>query len=527
MNDIHEFITQLAKKQLKRHKQFLDLQRKFARKSKKPFFKKDELLRVYKLILAQNRIKSNKFLEKILVLKSVRSLSGIVVVSLLTKPYPCPGKCLYCPTDKGAPKSYLTREPAVSRAIMCHYNPYLQVQTRLKALINIGHPIDKINIRIIGGTWSYYPKNYQTWFIKEIYKACNEFDKKNLESRIWNLESLQQTNEKAAHRIVEISVETRPDFINKEEIKRLRNFGITKVELGVQTLDDEILKLNQRGHNRKETIEATRLLKDAGFKVAYQMMANLFGSNLVKDKKIFLELFKNPDFRPDYLKIYPLALVKNSGVYNLYQKKKFKPYSKQKLLNLIKNIKSIVPYYLRIERIIRDIPTTDIIAGGAKVSNLRQMLHFEMKKEGLKCRCIRCREVKDKNYNKFRPFLIIQEYEASEGHEYFLSYETRKRDKLFSMLRLRIPGTTFLLELKNSAIIREVHTYGQQLKIAKKDKIASQHHGLGRKLVEEAERIAKKNGFSKIAIISGIGVRPYFRKLGYRLNGTYMIKKLC
>ncbi|MBU2595297.1 tRNA uridine(34) 5-carboxymethylaminomethyl modification radical SAM/GNAT enzyme Elp3, partial [Patescibacteria group bacterium] len=328
-------------------------------------------------------------------------------------------------------------------------------------------------------------------------------------------------------RIVEISVETRQDYIDVKEIKRLRKFGVTKVEIGAQALDDEILRLNRRGHDVAATIMATRLLKDAGFKVAYQMMANLPGSNLAKDKKMFEELFENPDFRPDYLKIYPLALVKNSGVYSLYQRTKFKPYSKKQLLNLIKYIKSIVPYYLRIERIIRDIPTSNIIEGGAKISNLRQIVQAEMKNEGLKCRCIRCREVRNRDYTKFKPYLFIEEYEASKGKEFFLSFETRKQDKIFSMLRLRFPADTFLPELKKAAIIREVHTYGQQLPISKNDKLASQHQGLGKKLIKEAEKIAKKNRFKKIAVISGVGVRPYFRKLGYKLKVTYMMKNLC
>jgi elongator complex protein 3 len=316
---------------------------------------------------------------------------------------------------------------------------------------------------------------------------------------------------------VEISVETRPDYINGNEIKRLRDFGVTKVELGVQALDDEILKTNRRGHSIAATIRATKLLKDAGFKIAYQMMANLPGSNLAKDKMMFKELFEKADFKPDYLKIYPLALVKNCGVYKLYKKGLFKPYSKKQLLNLIKYIKSIVPHYLRIERIIRDIPTNNIIEGGARVSNLRQVIQNEMKSRRLKCRCIRCREIQNKDYNKSKPVLFIRKYDASGGVEYFLSYETKKHDKIFSLLRLRLART---------AIIREVHTYGQQLVISRKEKFASQHQGLGRKLIKEAEKIAKKNDYASITVISGVGVRPYFRKLGYRLSRTYMVKSI-
>jgi len=529
LSTIEQFITELNRKQSAKRDDIFALQRRFCKKyNRTNFFRKDELMESYRRMLSQGKIKPNKKLEQAFVLKQVRSLSGIVVVSLLTKPFPCPGKCLYCPTEMGAPKSYLKNEPAVARAIMCKYDPYLQVKARLQALKNIGHPIDKINIRIIGGTWSYYPKNYQTWFMKKIYKAVNEFETRirnnELGTRVLN--QLQQANEKAKCRIVEISVETRQDYIDNNEIKRLRNFGVTKVELGVQALDDDVLKINRRGHDIKTTIKATKLLKDAGFKVAYQMMANLYGSNLKKDKKMFEELFNNADFRPDYLKIYPQALVKNSGTYILYKNKKYKPYSKKQLKNLIKYIKSIVPYYLRIERIIRDIPTNKIIEGGAKISNLRQIIKEEMKEENLKCKCIRCREIKDNDFKRIIPLLIIYKYKSSEGIEYFLSYESKKRDKLFSILRLRITKDLNILELKDAAIIREIHTYGRELPVSKNEKLASQHHGLGKNLIKEAEQIARNNGLEKIAVISGIGARPYFRKLGYKLENTYMIKSI-
>jgi len=384
--------------------------------------------------------------------------------------------------------------------------------------------------------------------------------------------TIQQTqNETAEHRIVEISIETRQDFIDEKEIEHLRTLGVTKVELGVQSIYDDILKLNHRGHTVKETIEATKLLKNAGFKVSYQMMLNLYGSNISRDKKMFEELFQNPDFKPDHLKIYPLALVKNSKLYKLYQKHQFKPYTKEQLIKLLTNIKKEIPYYCRIERIIRDIPAESIVEGGTKFSNMRQILQ----KEKVFCKCIRCREVKDKDeliklkvhkvyqveenlaslegksgslahrkmystahiertsFSDKRAdiYLFKEVYSASGGKEIFLSIENYDRTKLFSLLRLRIPSQIlenkkhFLPILQDSAIIREIHTYGQQIKIDKTGN-AAQHKGLGKYLIEEAENITNHFGLKKITVIAGVGVRGYFRKLGYNLTNNYMIKYL-
>jgi len=484
------------------------------------------LLKAYHNLLKQKIIKGDKNLENILIKRRIRSLSGIVIVSVLTKPYKCPGNCLYCPKEKNVPKSYLKKEPAVMRAILNNYHPYLQVQSRLKSLKATGHPIDKIDLRIIGGTWSFYPKKYQTEFIKQCFSACNNFEKKKI--KIGSLKNEQKRNEKAKNRIIGISVETRPDFINKEEIKRLRKLGITRVELGVQSIYDDVLEKNQRGHLTKETIRATKMLKDAGFKICYQMMPNLFGSTVEKDKKMFKEIFKNPNFMPDMLKIYPCSIIKSAPLYKLWKEKKYKPYSRKKLMDLIKYIKSQTPYWLRIQRIIRDIPAEYIVEGPTKISNLRQLIRRE-----IKCKCIRCREVGE-NYNpKEKVYLYCQNYNASEGKEIFLSYENKNRSKLYSLLRIRIPSYFFKNEnhflpiLNGCAIIREIHTYGKLVPINSKEKISAQHKGLGKKLVKEAEKIVlKKFGIKKIAVISGIGAREYFRNLGYKLKNTYMIKKL-
>lgn len=530
--------------------------RKIAKKYRIPCLKNTALLKIYHELPLKERVKSAKgwTLPILLRKRPVRSLSGVVNVSVLTKPYKCPGKCIFCPSEKGIPKSYLSNEPAVQRAVLNKFKPYKQVMMRLNALQETGHPIDKVELRIIGGTWSYYPKKYQEWFIAECFHACNEsyggLSPVNLkvkaksskqQPKAKNLKEEQKKNEKAKCRIVGISVETRPDFIDLKEIKRMRELGITKVELGVQSVYDDILRLNKRGHNVSATIKATKLLKDAGFKVAYQMMPGLLGSDFKKDVAMFREIFNNPDFKPDYLKIYPLALVKNCGLFKYYKQGKYKPYNEKQLLKLLVAAKQTTPYWCRIERIIRDIPSDKILEGASKILNFRELVLKEMREQGLKCKCIRCREIKD-NYNpKEKLYLFRENYKASGGCEIFLSFENKKRTKLYALLRLRLPQprspkepSSFrkelgsFLVLKNAVIIRDLHTYGQMAKIYDPQGVVNltQHKGLGKKLMQEAERIAKERGYQNIAVISGVGVREYYRKLGYKLRNTYMVKNL-
>jgi len=505
--------------------------RKVAKKYKIPCPSNIELLKAYHKFTEDKRIKKsakvdeakasssasfllrkNSLIEALLITRPIRSLSGIVNVSALTKPYPCPGKCLYCPTEKGIPKSYVSGEPAVERAKRLKYNPYLQVKKRLEMLELEGHPTDKVELRIVGGTWSYYPKKYQLWFVKKCFDACNGKTSKNLEES-------HRLNEKAKHRIVGLSIETRPDFIDETEIKWLRELGATMVEMGVQSIYDDILKLNLRGHSAKETISATKLLKDAGFKVLYQMMPNLAGSDLKRDEKMFEELFKNSDFQPDLLKIYPCAILKEAKLFRKWKKGQYKHYTQSQLINLLKSIKKKIPYYVRIQRINRDIPSLRVAAGPAKISNLRQILIKSMKKENWRCRCIRCREVKESYDPNEKFYLFRKDYDASGGKEIFLSFENKKRDKLYSLLRLRLTS-------RNNAIIREIHTYGLLIAVSEKG-MAPQHQGLGRKLIKATEKIVKKEfRLKRLSVISGIGARGYFRKLGYKLKNTYMVKEI-
>ncbi len=498
MNYNELIVKNLLDKNVTSSKELASVKRSFAKKNKINCPSNISLLKEYHNLVNKKRIKKNSEIEKLLITRPVRSLSGVVNVSVLTKPYDCPGECIYCPKETNIPKSYLSGEPAVERAKKLKYDPYLQVKNRIESLELGGHPTDKIEVRVVGGNWSSYTKKYKEWFIKRCFEACNNKKDKTLKLA-------QKRNEKAKHRIVGMSFETRPDFINQKEINEMLILGATKIEIGVQSLYDDVLSINKRGHGVKETIEATKLLKNAGFKVAYQMMLNLPGSDPKRDIEMFKELFSNPSFRPDYLKIYPCALVKEAPLYDLYLKGKYKPYTKEVLIETIKEIKKYIPVYVRIERIIRDIPSPLIIEGGAKSSNLRQFIDSQKI-----CKCIRCREIKDIKNEEV--FLFKEVYEASNGKEIFLSFEDKNRKNIYSILRLRINNS-------DTALIREVHVYGQATPIAKK---GSQHKGLGMLMVKEAEKIANKK---KIAVISGVGVRDYYRKkLGYRLSKTYMIK---
>ncbi len=545
-------IKKLLKNRIKTLEGLSMAKREIAKKYKISCPSNVELIKAYHNLVKNKEVERNEILENILRKRKVRSLSGVVVVSVLTKPYPCPGKCIYCPTEKGLPKSYLSGEPAVERAKRAKFDPYLQTQNRVESLKIQGHPTDKIELRIIGGSWSAYPKKYQVWFITNCFQAANDFEKLKLgETRspqnlgrtglpkTQNLEKEQRRNEKAKNRIVGISIETRPDLINKKEILNLRKLGITMVELGVQIIYDDILKKCQRGHSVKETIKATKLLKDAGFKIMYQIMPNLPGSDIKRDFESVETIFNNQKFKPDWLKIYPCVVCKGTKLYQMYKKGEYKSYSDEKLIKLLIKIKQTLPYWVRVARLFRDIPAQKI-ESGSKFSNLRQIIQKEMKKTGKVCHCIRCREIKENYIPKEKLYLFREDYNASDGKEIFLTFENKNQTKLYSLLRLRIPAQiknviarsqqatkqSHIPVLGNAAIIRELHTYGQMTPISKKS-LSPQHRGLGKKLIKEAEKITRKEfGIKKIAVISGIGAREYYRKLNYRLQNTYMVKIL-
>lgn len=492
--------------------------RKIAKENKTNCPTNSSILQVYHNLIENKRIKPNRKLENSLKTRPIRSLSGIVNVSVLSKPFPCPGKCTFCPNEKNIPKSYLSGEPAVERAKRLKYNSYIQTIKRIELLEKNGHNAEKIDLRVIGATWSSYTLKYRIWFIKNCFDACNlkpykkeSFSHKTIKE-IWKeLEKAQKINETAKYRIIGLSFETRPDYINQKEIDILRKLGGTKIELGIQSIYNDVLKHTKRGHDIETSIKATKLLKDAGFKISYQVMLNLPKSDKARDFEMMKTLFEDDNFKPDYLKIYPCALVKNAELYKEYKKGTYKPYTERELIDLIKKIKKIIPYYVRIERVIRDIPAPLIVEGGSKVSNLRQIINREVKIEGWGCKCIRCREIKDQKQAKNLK-LFKEEYIASDGKEIFLSMEDEKRKNIYSMLRLRI--------LKDKTFIRELHTYGAAEKI--KEKGITQHRGLGKKLLKEAEKISK----NKIYVISGVGVRGYYKKLGYSLENYYMVKNV-
>lgn len=526
---------------------FDSLKRKLTYAQNRPAPSTSALLAAYRALLQSKKISRAPALEKILQKRRVRTLSGVAIIAVLTKPFPCPGQCVYCPLEPGMPKSYLKSEPAAGRAHLNKFDPYKQVLSRLITLYQNGHPIDKVELIIKGGTWSSYRYPYQLWFISECFRACSEFKIKSvlpeethsdipsgLEANYLEKELIRQQrkNETARSRIIGLNIETRPDWINPEEIRRLRLIGCTRAEIGLQHTDPEILSITKRGHTLAQMITATRLLKDAGFKTDFHLMPQLPGSTPQKDYEMIAEVFANPDLRPDMIKIYPLAVMKNTELYKWYQAGTFTPYPDEEMLEMLIKAKSeLIPRYCRISRLIRDIPSTEIVAGN-KITNLRETIQSEMKKRGLICPCLRCREVGHATaLNDSAPKLFIDTYEASGGQEYFMSIEDPARKVVYAFLRLRINENKGHPCGKGApcggAFIRELHTYGQLVPIGKKKEEASQHKGLGKKLVSEAEKICRERGIRTLKVISGVGVRDYYRKLGYRLSQTYMVKNLA
>ncbi len=526
MIDLSEkIIYKLLKKVPKTSDEFSSVLRSEMRsaKSKEDLSRKTDLLRVYHAMLAKGKIKKSFLLETLLTKRAVRTLSGVAIVTVLTEPHECPGRCIYCPDEKEMPKSYISDEPAAARASSLQFDPYRQVHERIKTLAENGHPTDKIELIIKGGTWNAYPLEYQYWFVLRCFEAANGIkgEKKGGVEKIRKiLQSAQKKNETAKHRIIGLTLETRPDHITEKNILIMRELGCTRIELGVQTTDDKILKLVKRGHDTAETIRATGLLKKFGFKVDFHLMPQLPGSTPGKDAKMLAGIFDNPDYRPDMIKIYPCTVVKKSPLYRWVKSGKYKPYNDKKLIDILINFKAAIPRYVRISRLIRDIPGHHIVAGN-RVTNLRQVIQAEMLRRGLHCNCLRCREVGHANIKLSRPKLFIDKYNASGGIEYFLSFEDAKRQVVYAFCRLRIDKNGLY-----PAFIRELHTYGQMLKIGTKNAIASQHKGMGVKLIKGAEKLAIKAKADIIAVISGVGVRGYYRKLGYKLQNTYMIKKI-
>jgi len=517
----------------------------------------NELLLEYQKLVKKATIKQDKQIEYFLRKANVRTLSGVAIVTSLTEPFPCPGKCVYCPNEAGMPKSYISSEPAAARALGLKFDPYDQMAKRISMLETNGHPTDKIEFIVKGGSWNAYPLNYQYNFILQSFKAANNKKKQDTRYKKYPISNIQylnkllqieqKKNESSSHRIVGLTLETRPDLITPETIYHMRQVGCTRVELGLQAPDDKILKLTKRGHTVQQFKNAMLLLRQAGFKVDLHFMPGLPGFTPKHDVEMYKQLFSDPGLKPDMVKIYPCSVIKNTELYKWYKSKKYKPYSNKALFEALIKMKQATPRYCRISRLIRDIPEPEIEAGN-KVTNLRQDLAKEMKNRGLKCRCLRCREVghnADFKMQNAKCKLFIDKYKTTGGDEYFISFEDAKRNVVLAFLRLRLSdanhNSAFCPDMKSgsstlrrdnlkSAFIRELHTYGQLIPIKKtqnsNNKTQVQHTGFGKRLVAEAEKIAKKNKFKKISVISGVGVRGYYRKLGYRKKGTYMVKNL-
>lgn len=465
----------------------------------------------------------------------VRSLSGIIPLSLFTKPQnSCPFHCVYCATEKDAPKSYFSDEAAVMRAIRNKYDPYLQTRNRLIQFFLSGHPVDKVDVIIQGGTFSFYPKEYREWFVSEIYRACNDEIAKLIiygalcqpekqgrqtsqacqaivPERDCRIYASQKINETATSRVIGLTIETRPDFINDEECWFLRKLGITRVELGVQTLDNKILKTIKRGHTVLSVVKATKLLRDFGFKITYHLMPGLPGSSVKKDMLMLKKVFSDDRFKPDAIKFYPTQVVHGTELLDWYRKGKFKPLSNADLNIIVTKFKQcIVPRWVRINRLVRDLTRFDV-AVETFASNYRQNITT-------KCPCIRCREIKNRQSTAAVEFRQT-EYSAAQGKEYFIE-AVDWQDRLYGFVRLRITKANLL---KSCGLIRELHVYGPQIEIGKKGLV--QHQGIGTKLMKKAELIAKENNINYLAVISGVGAREYYRKLGYRLENEYMVKE--
>ena len=536
-----EFILYIIKKLIKNSKDLNNLPPK--KKKQKIEDIKAQGLRKYKLnigfppnseIIKYATEEEKKLIAPILRKKPIRTLSGVAVVAVMTSPHECPhGKCFFCPggTDSNfgeVPQSYTGKEPASMRGIMYGFDPYIQTKERIEQLEKVGHPTDKVEIIIMGGTFPSRSSEYQNNFVKGCLDALNGIISNTLEEA-------QKINETAKHRCVALTVETRPDYCTEKEINQMLKLGATKVEIGVQTIYNDILKHIKRGHTVEDTIKATQLLRDSGLKISYHIMPGLPMSSEDIDKKVFYEIFNNPNFKPDLIKIYPCLVIKGTELYDIYERGEFKPINDNDAIELITYAKSIMPKWIRTSRIQRDIPAT-VIEEGVRKSNLGELVYKNLEAYGIKCKCIRCREVGHIIYKKgIIPKLediklCREDYEANGGTEIFLSYEDTKNDILIGYLRLRIPYKPFRPEIdSNTALIRQLHICGQGQKLTETENKETtwQHKGYGKLLLKEAEKIAKEEfNKNKILINSGIGVREYYKKVGYERIGAYMGKKL-
>ena len=511
-------------------------------------------------ILENATVEEKKIVSDILKKKPSRTLSGVAVVAVMCHPHECPhGRCFYCPKSDIAPPSYTGEEPAALRGRMFEYHPYIQTFNRIKQLYSIGHPVDKIELIIMGGTFPSTDLSYQEWFVSQCLKAMVDFgivldninngmklnditpdiiknDPIYIEGKLKTykpsdyvlIDNVQKINENSKVRCIGMTFETRPDWCKEEHVNRMLNMGATRVEIGVQTIHDDIYEKMKRGHTVKDSVEANRILRDSGLKVGMHFMPGLF-QRQKEDIEMFKTIFSDERYKPDMLKIYPVLVTKGSELYDLWKEGGYEPYTDEEAVELIVQIKKILPKWVRTMRIQRDIPST-LIEAGVKKSNLGELVYQRLKEENITCQCIRCREIGhvDKKFNLDDYSIFEEQYNAVGGKETFLSFEDKNEESLAGFLRLRMPSDkAHRNEVnENTALLRELHVYGNMLKIGERATSIGQHSGFGERLIKRAEEISIDQGKNEILVTSGIGARKYYRKFGYELKGPYMAKKL-
>lgn len=496
------------------------------------------------IIISGNDEEQEK-VRAILQRKPVRTISGVAVIAAMTSPAPCPhGICVPCPggpdSEFHSPQSYMGREPSTMRAIQFEYDPYRIVTNRLTQLKQIGHEVKKAELIIMGGTFSARSIDYQEWYTKRCLEAMNDFygdswrQQANPIGRTipyYTIEDVQKANETSVVRNTGITFETRPDWTKKAHIDKMLELGATKVEIGVQSTYDFILERMRRGHSVADSIEANRILRDSALKVGFHMMPGLPGADAEMDIRNFKRLFENPGFKPDYLKIYPTLVTEGTQLHEMWKGGRYEAMTDDEATLLLSEIKSFIPKWVRLQRIQRDIPSPQIHAGVRK-SNIRQLAHEHLEQHGGRCSCIRCREVghnilKGKEPEVDNIELTVKSYECCGGEEHFIAFEDIKNDILIGFLRLRFPSSPHREELQKAALVRELHIFGSTVAVGKHaGKNDWQHRGYGRELIAHAEEMAFDSGYNKVAIVSGIGVREYYRKAGYGLEKVYMTKNL-
>ena len=493
--------------------------------SKGGYVAKHQLVTAYRERVASGDWPEDQGLLARIRMKPGRTLSGVTTVTVLTAPCDCPGECVFCPNDSRMPKSYLPDEPGAARAFQNAFDPYKQVRSRIDAYEAVGHPTDKIELLILGGTWHAYSREYREWFVRRCFDAMNE-------EEIVDWTAAQRYNETARHRNVGLVIETRPDEINPAELAEMRRLGVTKVQMGAQSLDDDILLLNRRGHGVGDLLRATALLRAGGFKIVLHWMPNLLGATLDSDREDFGRLWASSEdglgFCPDELKIYPTQLLEGTELYERWQQGEYRPYTTEELIELIADIKPTIPSYCRVNRVIRDIPSHHVVEGN-KHTNLRQEIFKELKRRGQVCRCVRCREIRREKVEADQLELVDEVYHPAFAEEHFLSYVTPD-DHLAGYLRLSLPSIdapdTGMADLDGAALVREVHVYGQSIEVGEAREGAAQHIGLGTQLLERAEQIAKKAGFRRLAVIAAVGTRVYYESRGFARSAFYMVRTI-